>query len=368
MAGGRKARRIGILTGGGDCPGLNAVIRAVAKPAILEHRVTVFGIEDGYEGLVEGKMRELRTTDLSGLINLGGTILGTSNKADPFHYPTLNHEAKTVIVDASRKALAQIKGWDLDAIVVIGGDGSMHIGKQLMDLGVNIVGVPKTIDNDLMGTDLTFGFDSAVWVATEAIDRLHTTASAHHRVMVIEVMGRYAGWIALHAGLAGGADIVLIPEMPFDWDVVFEKVIERSTQGKRFSIVCVAEGAHAKGEEMVVKAHDEIRTDPIQLGGIGKHVERRITEATGQETRTTVLGHLQRGGSPTPFDRVLATRFGAKACELAANGDYGMMAALKGNEIVAVPIETAIAKQRRVPPECETVMAARAVGTSFGVR
>jgi len=361
-----SARRIGILTGGGDCPGLNAVIRAVAKPAMYEHRQTVIGIEDGFEGLVEGRMRELSSRDVSGIIAVGGTILGSSNKADPFHYPVLNHDAKVEIVDASAKAMKQIKGWGLDAIVAIGGDGTMHICRKLGELGVNIVGVPKTIDNDLAGTDLTFGFDSAVYVATMAIDRLHTTASSHHRVMVVEVMGRYAGWIALHSGLAGGADIILIPEIEFEWGSIFEKVVDRSTQGKRFSIVCVAEGAKPKGGNLTVKAFDRRRTDAKQLGGIGEVVARKISEETDLECRTTVLGHLVRGGSPTPFDRMLATRFGARACETVAGGEFGSMVALRSNDIVAVPIAEAVSKQRLVDPQSYTVKAARAVGTSFG--
>jgi 6-phosphofructokinase 1 len=355
------------LTGGGDCPGLNAVIRAVAKPAMYEHRQTVIGIHDGFEGLVEGKMKELGEKDVSGILNLGGTILGSSNKADPFHYPIVNHEGKTEIVDASAKALKQIKGWGLDALIAIGGDGSMHIAKGLGELGVKMVGVPKTIDNDLAGTDLTFGFDSAVYVATEAIDRLHTTASSHHRVMVIELMGRYAGWITLHAGLAGGADVILIPEIPFQWDAVYERVVERSTRGKRFSIIAVAEGAKPEGGDVTVKHMDRRRTDAKQLGGVGELVARKIAENTDLETRVTVLGHLQRGGSPTPFDRVLATRFGVKACQLAAQGQFGQMAALKGESIVSIPIAESVSKQKVVSPDSETVRAARAVGTSFGV-
>jgi len=361
-----RPQRIGILTGGGDCPGLNAVIRAVAKPAMHRHRATVFGIEDGFEGLVEGRMRELSGSDVSGILAQGGTILGSSNKADPFHYPRTNYSAELEIVDASPKALKQIEGWGLDALIAIGGDGTMNISKKLQDLGVNVVGVPKTIDNDLAGTDLTFGFDSAVQVATEAIDRLHTTASSHHRVMVIEVMGRYAGWIALHAGLAGGADIILIPEIEFSWEAVFRRVKERSTQGKRFSIVCVAEGARALGEEMTVKATDERRTDAKQLGGVAEVVCHRINQATDLEARFTVLGHLQRGGSPTAFDRVLASRFGARACELATSSQFGQMVALRGNAITAIPLEEAVSRQRLVPPEGDVVETARAVGTSFG--
>jgi len=359
--------RIGILTGGGDCPGLNAVIRAVAKPAIYEHRATVIGIEDGFEGLVEGRMRELDDQDVSGILAIGGTILGTSNRADPFHYPVLNANAETEIVDASAKAMRQIAGWGLDALIGIGGDGTMQIMKKLMEKGVNVVGVPKTIDNDLDGTDLTFGFDSAVFAATEAIDRLHTTASSHHRIMVVEVMGRYAGWIALHAGLAGGADAILLPEIEFDWNALFRHVIGRSTRGKRFSIVCVAEGTRPRGGEFVVKELDRRRTDPRQLGGIGEVVRRTIAEETNLESRVSVLGHLQRGGSPTPFDRVLATRFGVKACELVAMGRFGEMVALRGPDITSIPIVDAVSRQRLVSRDHSIVQAAAAVGTSFGV-
>jgi 6-phosphofructokinase 1 len=359
-------KRIGILTGGGDCPGLNAVIRAVAKPAILEHGVTVLGIEDGFEGLVEGRMHELRPPDLVGIINQGGTILGSSNKADPFHYPVLDHNANTTIVDASAKALKNIKGWGLDAIVAIGGDGTMHICKAMGKLGVNMVGVPKTIDNDISGTDLTFGFDSAVYVAAMAVDRLHTTGASHHRVMVVEVMGRYAGWIALYAGLAGGADVILIPEIPFTWDGVYRKVIERSTQGKRSSIVVVAEGSKPPDGDLVVKRVDARRVDPKQLGGIGELVAHRIAEETGLESRATVLGHLVRGGSPTPFDRVLATRLGFKACQLVAERQFGRMAALKGEKIDSVTVEAAVESQKLVNPDGERVRTAIAVGTSFG--
>jgi len=362
----RKVKRLGLLTGGGDCPGLNAVIRAVAKPAMTEYGMTVIGIEDGFEGLVEGQMHELSNRDVSGIINLGGTILGTSNKGDPWHYPTESIDGKTSIVDASQRAIKNYKKWGLDAMIAVGGDGTMHICDKLSEHGLNVVGVPKTIDNDLSATDYTFGYDSATYVATEAIDRLHTTASSHHRVMIIEVMGRYAGWIALGAGLAGGADIILIPEIPFRWEVIMQKVNERSTHGKRFSIVCVAEGAICPEVGQIVKSMDEKRTDAKQLGGIGELVAKRITETTDLECRVTVLGHLQRGGSPTPFDRILATKYGAMACQLVADGKFGMMVALKGNQITSVPIKDAIAKQRLVAPDDDMVMAARSVGTCFG--
>ncbi|KAA0228291.1 ATP-dependent 6-phosphofructokinase [candidate division KSB1 bacterium] len=359
-------KRLGILTGGGDCPGLNAVIRAVAKPAMNEYNAAVFGIEDGFEGLVEGRMRQLANADVSGIINLGGTILGTSNKGDPWHYPDESVNGKVEIVDASSRAIKNYKRWGLDALVAIGGDGTMQISKKLTDHGLNVVGVPKTIDNDLSATDVTFGYDSALAVATEAIDRLHTTASSHHRVMVIEVMGRYAGWIALGAGLAGGADIILIPEIPFAWKSVFRKVIDRSVHGKRFSIVCVAEGTKCPDVGEIVKEMDVKRTDAKRLGGVGEFVAEQIALGTELETRVTVLGHLQRGGSPTPYDRILATNFGAKAVALCAAGNFGQMVALRGSEVVSVPIKEAIAKQKLVPHNHAMVLSARAVGTSFG--
>ncbi len=365
MAKGKKVKRIGILTGGGDCPGLNAVIRGVAKPA-HDNGLSVLGILDGFEGLVEGRGRELYNKDVSGILAQGGTILGSSNKGDPFHWPE-EVDGKIKIVDRSAQAMRNYEAWDLDAVIAIGGDGTMHISKQLADMGMNVVGVPKTIDNDLEATDVTFGHDSAVFVVTEAIDRLHTTASSHHRVMVIETMGRYAGWIALHGGLAGGADILLLPEFPFDWEKVYDKVLRRHMMGKRFSIVCVAEGAKPKGGELVVRAKDKKRTDPIQLGGIGELVAKKITENTGLETRYTILGHLQRGGSPTPYDRILSTKFGTYAIKLAIKKKFGRMAALKGSEIVSVKIEDAIAKQKVVTADNQDVQAALAVGISFGV-
>ena len=359
-----RVKRIGILTGGGDCPGLNAVIRGVAKPA-HDNGLSVLGIQDGFEGLVTGKAIELYNKDVSGILAQGGSILGSSNKGDPFHWPE-QFDDEIKIVDRSEKAMRNYEAWDLDALIAIGGDGTMNISQKLSDMGMNIVGVPKTIDNDLEATDQTFGHDSAVFVVSEALDRLHTTASTHHRVMVLEAMGRYAGWIALHGGLAGGADIILIPEIPFDWEVVYDKVIQRNMRGKRFSIICVAEGAKAIGEDIVVKAKDIKRTDPIQLGGVAEHVTRMITNNTGLETRYTVLGHLQRGGSPTPYDRILSTKFGTYAIELALKKKFDRMVALKGNEITSVKIQEAIADQKLVKPTDQAVKAAVAVGVSFG--
>ncbi|MEW6653556.1 MAG: ATP-dependent 6-phosphofructokinase [Bacteroidota bacterium] len=360
----RKIRRIGILTGGGDCPGLNAVIRGITKPA-LDNGISVFGIQDGFEGLVSGKAIELYNKDVSGILGKGGTILGSSNKGDPFHWPEESN-AKIKIVDRSKDALKNYEGWGLEAIIAIGGDGTMKIAHKMSLLGINIVGVPKTIDNDLEATDLTFGHDSAVYVVSESLDRLHTTASSHHRVMVIEVMGRYAGWIALNGGIAGGADIILIPEIPFNWNAVYEKVFQRNMQGKRFSLVCVAEGAKPKNGSLITKAKDIRRTDPIQLGGIGEYVAKMISNNTGLETRTTVLGHLQRGGSPTPFDRILSTKFGTNAIQLVMKRQFGRMVALKGSEIKSVRLADAISKQKLVKPKDQAVQSAISVGVSFG--
>lgn len=359
-----KLRTIGILTGGGDCPGLNAVIRSVAKPAMLYFNCKVVGIQDGFEGLVEGRMRVLNRMDVSGIINLGGTILGTSNKGDPFRYP-IESPSGIVHEDCSQRARGNYRKWELDALFAIGGDGTMNIAKRFSDMGMNVIGIPKTIDNDLEATDITFGYDSARTVATEAIDRLQTTASAHHRVMILETMGRYAGWIALGAGVAGGADIILIPEIPFEWNKVLEAVVDRS-KGARFSIICVAEGAKPKGGDLTIKQHDAKRTDPLRLGGIGDLVARTIEMETGLETRVTVLGHLQRGGSPTAFDRTLGTRFGAMALQSASEGKFNCMVSLRGGEVVTVSLEEAIRRQRLVSSDSQLVFSARAVGTIFG--
>ena len=359
-----KVKRIGILTGGGDCPGLNAVIRGVTKPA-QDYGMTVFGIMDGFEGLVDGRAKELKNDDVSGILARGGTILGSSNKGDPFHWP-VDRDGKIEIRDKSEDALKNYQAWNLDALIAIGGDGTMHICNKLSKMGINIIGVPKTIDNDLEATDMTFGHDSAVYVVMWALDRLHTTASSHHRVIVVEVMGRYAGWIALNGGLSGGADIILIPELQFSWDKIANKIKERELRGKKFSLVCVAEGARAEDGELITKGQDIKRHDPNQLGGIGEVVGSKIEKDTGRETRVTVLGHLQRGGSPTPYDRLLSTKFGAFAIDLASRKKFGRMVALKGNEIKNVLIEDAIAKQKLVKPDDQAVFAAKSVGISFG--
>ena len=360
-----KKGRIAILTGGGDCPGMNAVIRAVAKKAILEYGLEVIGIEDGYEGTIHSRHRRLQYDDVSGIITLGGTILGTSNTANPYRYP-LRRGDKLEFQDISHQAISNIKKLEIDCLVCIGGDGTLSIASRLFKDGVAIIGVPKTIDNDLRGTDITVGFDSAVYIATEGIDRIHTTAQSHHRVMIVEVMGRHAGWIALHAGIAGGGDIVLIPEIPYDIDVIVEKVKERNKKGKRFSIIVVSEGAKPKGGDIVIKRVVEESTDRVRLGGIGFVLGSQIEKLTGIETRAVTMGHLQRGGVPTPFDRILATRLGTKAVEMIANERYGYMAGVKGDSLVEVSLEDVAKGTRKIPLGHPLIRSARSVGTCFG--
>ncbi len=361
-----RAKRLGLLTGGGDCPGLNAVIRAVVRTAQRDHGARVVGIEDGFEGLVEGRARELADADITGLISEGGTILGTSNKGNPWRYPVVAADGTIEQRDESARALQHLREWRIDALIAVGGDGTMHLANRFAESGIDVIGVPKTIDNDLAGTDVTFGFDTAVHVITEALDRLSTTASSHHRVMVVETMGRYAGWLALAGGVAGAADVILIPEIPFRWDAVARKVIERSALGKRFSMVVVAEGARLPDGGEVVRAMDAKRTDPKQLGGVGAVVAQRIEADTGLETRAMVLGHLQRGGTPTAHDRVLATRLGTEAARCACTGVSGVMMAVRGADIVPVPVRQAIASLRTVPPQHDLVRCARSIGIAFG--
>lgn len=365
MAKKTKVRRVGVLTGGGDCPGLNAVIRAVAKTAMNVYGAEVVGIRDAFLGFVEGDAIELDYRDVSGILTQGGTILGTSNRHNPFEYP-VTRRGKRVFRDQSGKVLANARRWKLDGVVLIGGDGTMNIGHQLARKGLPVVGVPKTIDNDLAETDVTFGFDTAVSIVTEALDRIHTTAMSHHRVMVVETMGRYAGWIALYAGVAGGGDVILIPEMPYDLAKIVEVVTGRSKVGKRFSIVVVAEGARPKKGSMVVERILEDSHDPIRLGGVGAKLARDIEDACGLVTRYTILGHLQRGGTPTAFDRILATRFGHEAMELVARRRFGRMVCLKGQDVASVPMARAVARLKLVPRSHPLIKAARAVGTSFG--
>ncbi|MBI3815692.1 MAG: 6-phosphofructokinase [Nitrospinae bacterium] len=359
--------KIGILTGGGDCPGLNAVIRGVVKTAVLQYKMDVLGIHDGFYGLVNNKIKELTIGEVSGIMPRGGTILGTSNICNPFRYFSLVNGQK-VYSDVSDQVMKNIKANGIEAVIVVGGDGTMAIADKFNKMGVPMVGIPKTIDNDLYATDVTFGFDTAIVTATEAIDKIHTTAESHHRAMIVEVMGRNAGWIALHSGIAGGAHIILIPEIPFDYDAIVKKIYERKGAGKHFSIIVVAEGAKAKGGDVVVKKIVDDGTEPIRLGGIGNRVGDEIERMTGIETRVTTLGHIQRGGSPSPFDRILGTRFGAEAVNLIANKDFGKMVSLKTPDIVAVPLDEAVGKQRKVEPDSGYIKAARLIGISFGDR
>lgn len=360
-----KIKRIGVLTGGGDAPGLNAVIRAVVKTAIRRYGISVIGFENGFGGLIKNQARELLDADVVGILPRGGTILGTTNRDNPFHYP-VKRGGELTFVDVSDRVFENLSIHNIDALVIIGGDGSLNIGKQLFDMGLHVVGVPKTIDNDLSATDQTFGFDTALTTATEALDKLHTTAESHHRVMVLEVMGRYAGWIALSAGLAGGADVILIPEIPYQIEKVVAKINERSQQRKRFSIVVVAEGAKPLGGEFVVQKRVEESFDPIRLGGIGNMIASQIEAETGKETRVTVLGHLQRGGSPTAYDRILATRYGAGAVHLLMDGKFGQMVSLRGNNIESVSMEQAIGELRQVPVDGDLITAARDLDINMG--
>lgn len=361
----KKIHRIGMMTAGGDCPGLNAVIRAVAKAALGSNNLEVMGIEDGFLGLIQNRMRMLTNESVSNILTLGGTILGTNNRVSPRKY-SVKVDGVVETRDVTDRCLEHIAHNQLDALVVIGGDGSMSMASDFVRMGVNCIGVPKTIDNDLYGTDITFGFETAVSIATDALDRVHTTAASHHRVMVVEVMGRNAGWIALHSGIASGSDIILIPEIPYDMEVISNCVTNRSRHGKRFSIICVSEGAHPKGEPQVVNRMDLTSPDPVRLGGVGQKIADEVENATGIETRTVKLGHVQRGGTPVPADRVLATEFGYKAIELLMAGERLRLVVMKGRTVTHIPLEEAEGKQRLVPVDHPLVLAARNIGTSFG--
>ena len=357
-----EIKRIGILTGGGDAPGLNAVIRAVVK-GCFNTGVEVIGIEDSFDGLIDpSRTRVLRPKHVTGILRLGGTILGTSNRGNPFVHQISTTDGP---VDYSTRVIENFHLLGLDALVVIGGDGTLAIAHEFSKKGIPVVGVPKTIDNDIVGTVNCFGFDTAVNFATDAIDRLHSTAEAHHRVMVVEVMGRYAGWIALHAGVAGGADVILIPEIPFDLNTVAARLREREAWGARFSIVVAAEGAVPVGGKVSLIASGDAATAE-RLGGLSAIVARELERLTGKESRYVVLGHLQRGGTPTSYDRVLATRFGGKAVECLRSGEFDKMVALQPPDIVTVPLVDVVGKQKRVPLDFDLIRTARALGISFG--
>lgn len=359
-----KIKKLAILTGGGDCPGLNAVIRAAVKTACFQG-IEVVGIQDGFRGAVEGDFRPLGLKDVSGILPRGGTLLGTTNRDNPFAYPTLI-DGEWQRLDRSDEVMKRFENEGIDALIAIGGDGSLSIAMEFAKKGLKVVGVPKTIDNDLMCTDLTFGFQTAVATAQEALDRLHTTAESHHRIMILEVMGRYAGWIALYAGVAGGADVILIPEVPYQLESIAKAVRRRADQGKHFSIIVVAEGAKPLGGEMVVERSFAGRIDPIKLGGIGAKLAAELEKFTDMETRVTVLGHLQRGGSPIAVDRVLSTRYGVAAVEAAIDQDFGMMVALQGQNIVRVSMAEAIHKLKKVELQDPVLQAARSMGIELG--
>ncbi len=355
-------KKIGVLTGGGDAPGLNAVIRAVVKAA-HNSGIAVIGIEDSFDGLIyPEKSRPLTPRDVTGILRQGGTILGTVNRGDPFAEPITTPQGTFHYAD---RVMAMFHKTGLDALVCIGGDGTLAISYEFFKRGIPLVCVPKTIDNDIVSTTSCFGFDTAVSFATDAIDRLHTTAEAHRRIMVVEVMGRYAGWIALHAGVAGGADVILMPEIPYDLDKVAQCVRDRDAWGARFSIVVIAEGARPKGGQ--VSLVEEARHGYAErIGGVGMACSDELERRTNKETRYVVLGHLQRGGAPTSFDRTLATRFGGKAVELLMNGQYGNMVANCPTNLVAVPLGEVVGKIKTVPLDSDHVKTARALGVSFG--
>ncbi len=360
-------RRFGILTAGGDCPGLNAVLRAVGK-TLMGHGHEFIGFEDGFLGILERRWRRLTSCDLSGILTNGGTILGSSNRDNPFMWsPTSHLPGGEPSTDHSDVVVQVLKELDIEGLIVIGGDGSMTMANRLIvEKGLKCIGIPKTIDNDLAATDVTFGFNTAVQTATECIDRIHSTAMSHHRAMVVEVMGRYAGWLTLYAGVASGSDIILIPEIPFRMESICQMIKARSLVGKRFSIVAVAEGAKPLGGGLTVSKVIASSADPIRLGGIAMRLADDIEAATGVEARATVLGHIQRGGTPSAQDRLLSTGFGHTAAELAHHGQWGQMASYQCGNFVSVPLADCIKTLRTVPIDHPYVVGARAIGTSFG--
>ncbi len=359
-----QVKTIAVLTGGGDAPGLNAVIRAVVRTA-LGKGLAVWGIKNGFGGMVENQMFAMTDESVAGILPRGGTILGTTNRDNPFNFQTVK-DGQVIYENKSEQALENLRQAGIDALVVIGGDGTLKIASEFYQMGLPVVAVPKTIDNDIPGTERTFGFDTAVGVATDALDRLHTTAESHHRVMVLEVMGRYAGWIALHAGMAGGADCILIPEIPFVTESVITKIKERQQRGRQFSLIVIAEGAFPQGGELSVARIVEGSHEKIRLGGIGEKLAREIEKLTGVESRCTVLGHVQRGGTPTAFDRILSTRYGVAAVDCMIDGAFGNMVALQKNQIIRVPIADIAGKAHNVTADDELLKAGRAIGICFG--
>ena len=371
----KEIKKVAILTAGGDCPGLNPVIRAVTKTAITKYGLEVMGVRHGYFGLYHGDFIKLGLEDVEDIFTRGGTILYSSNKDNLFQYPVKDENGnlvrdengKLVYEDASDVAVKNLEEAGIDALFILGGDGSLTSARDFARKGVKVVGIPKTIDNDLAHTDYTFGFDTAVTVATDGLDRVRTTGMSHHRVMVVEIMGRGAGWMTLHAGIAGAADAILIPEIPFDINKVAEKINNDKKNGKDFSIVAVAEGAKGIDGKQVVSKIIEDSADSIRLGGIGAVVADQLEKLTGSEARATTLGHIQRGGTPTSRDRILSARYGYAAVELMMNGGYGRMVALQGDKIVDVSLEDVIGqKTKNVNPTGEFVTLAKAMGICFG--
>lgn len=356
-----KVKRFGILTSGGDAPGLNAAIRAVCRTAVTQYGMTAIGIKNGYRGLINGDMEELKAEDFVGLLTIGGTILGTSREK-PFKHPIPDPVTGLLPVERIKE---NYKKWNLDAIVCLGGNGTNSTASLLAQEGLNVIGLPKTIDNDIVNTDMTFGFHTALDVATDAIDRIHSTAHSHSRIMVIEVMGHKAGWLGLYSGIAGGGDVILIPEIPYDINQVAKKVMERKESGKNFSIIVVAEGAKNKEEALMDKKTFK-KARSCMEGSIAYRVAHELETATGLESRVTVLGYLQRGGTPSAYDRVLATRFGTEAAHYMARGDFGKLLALQNGQIVGVPLETIAGKVKQVPIDHPMILSAKQVGTSFG--
>ena len=360
------SKTIAILTGGGDCPGLNAVIRGVVRSAVGEHGWRVIGIEDGFEGLVGNiRWRELTLDSVRGILPRGGTILGTSNRGNPFSYP-VKVNGKLELRDVSDQIIQAFRGLGADVLIAVGGDGTLKIAQGLFEKGLPVVGVPKTIDNDLRATDVTFGYRTAVAIVTEALDRLHTTAESHHRAMVVEVMGRDAGWIALEAGIAGSADVILIPEIPYRVDRICQAIERRRKHGSRFSIVVVAEGAKPIGGQKIVQKNAAENLGIERLGGIGHDVAQQLGSCLDMETRVVTLGHLQRGGTPDAYDRILASRFGVKAVDLIARQLFGRMVALRGRQVIDVEIASAVSQLNLVDPDGELVITAEALGIMLG--
>ncbi len=360
-------RNIGILTGGGDCPGLNAVIRATYKTLKDSCDCRIIGIRDGYDGLIFDNCEEITPEMARGILAKGGTILGTSNKGNPLQYPVEQADGTIQFVDYSDRIMETYNKYELEGIIIIGGEGSMYIADTLSRKGIKYVGVPKTIDNDIYGTDTTFGFNTAVQLATDAIDRIHTTAESHHRVMIVETMGRDSGFIALYAGIAGGGDVILIPEIPYSMDAIVKKLKDRYEVGKKFSIMVVSEGAKPIGGEVFGKENKKNIYDRIKLGGIGMKLADEIEKETGFETRATVLGYLQRGGTPTSYDRILATRYGCAAARAFLEGKFGNMVALDGNDIVLRNVSENAGKKRLIELDSPLIKDAKSIGICLGI-